>query len=468
MAWKASRTKIVIDSYADEKALTSEGSLNTAYSNGQMFPASRTLGDHPKPEKLKEYIEQKYPRSAPKKLILQTGSTISADGNVHATGNITYGGSSIIIGDDSTDSATFFADFVGDLLPDQTGVFHVGKDDDSTGGPKRWRIEVNELIADSVRASGIVYQGIELTKNTGIIFVSNNNGNDTNEGTNPGGPFATITKALSVAQDGDFIFLYPGTYQEAFPMTVPKGVTIHGAGIRSVEITPTSATQSNDAFLLNVNNVIENLTIKDFYYSSGNDTGYGFKLANNYNNIVDLEPGRSPYIRNVTILTKGSSTSVNDPRGFASGDAGRGALVDGSVVDTDSREAGMLFHSVTFITPGQSGLKVTNGGRVEWLNCFTYFADKGIEIVDGVAGLKGDGKTKIKYSGLTGNTPGVGETITLYDANAVQLAQATIESVDTNTVVIDGKPTGFILPLSRSRKTVTATGNAQITTTNPI
>jgi len=31
-AWKASRTKIVIDSYADEKALTSEGSLNTAYS----------------------------------------------------------------------------------------------------------------------------------------------------------------------------------------------------------------------------------------------------------------------------------------------------------------------------------------------------------------------------------------------------------------------------------------------------
>ena len=59
----------------------------------------------------------------------------------------------------------------------------------------------------------------------------------------------------------------------------------------------------------------------------------------------------------------------------------------------------------TFITPGVTGLKVTNGSRVEWLNCFTYFADKGIEIVDGSAGLKGDGKTKIKYSGLSGSAP---------------------------------------------------------------
>ena len=131
---------------------------------------------------------------------------------------------------------------------------------------------------------------------------------------------------------------------------------------------------------------------------------------------------RSPYVRNVTVITQGTTTSNTDPRGFASGDAGRGAYLDGSIANADSKEAGMLFHSVTFITPGVTGLKVTNGSRVEWLNCFTYFADKGIEIVDGSAGLKGDGKTKIKYSGLSGSAPVAGNNITLYDANGSQLA----------------------------------------------
>ena len=128
----------------------------------------------------------------------------------------------------------------------------------------------------------------------------------------------------------------------------------------------------------------------------------------------------------------------------------------------------MLFHSVTFITPGQTALKVTNGSRIEWLNCFTYFADKGIEIVDGSSGLKGDGKTRIKYSGLSGSAPSAGNTISLYNAAGTLLANSTIESVDTNTVVIDGKATGFITPLSRAKKTITAVGNAQIVTSAPV
>ena len=87
-------------------------------------------------------------------------------------------------------------------------MYHIGKDDDSTGPAKGFKIAVNELKADTVKASGLVYQGIELTKNVGIIFVSNNNGLDTNDGNNPGGPFRTLTKALSVATDGDLIFMY--------------------------------------------------------------------------------------------------------------------------------------------------------------------------------------------------------------------------------------------------------------------
>ena len=374
------------DIQADDVLKT--GTLNTSFGGGQAFPASRTLGDHPNPEKLKEYIEREFPRSAPKKLQLQTGDTLTVTGNVHATGNITYGGTSLTIGDDSTDTAQFFADFRNNLIPDQNNVFHVGKDDDSTGPQKGFRLNVRELISDTVNASGIVYQGIELTKDTGIIFVSNNNGADTNTGRNPGGPFATLEKALSVAESGDLIYLYPGSYQEDFPLTVPKGVTIQGDSIRGVEIIPTSSTQSNDCFLVNSDCTIENLTVKDFFYDSLNDTGYAFRFADGMSTTIgdDSNPGRSPYIRNVTVLTKGSTTSASDPRGFDAGDAGKGALVDGSVVAQASRSASMLFHSVTFITPGVDALTITNGVRVEWLNSFSYFANSHVKVLQGATG----------------------------------------------------------------------------------
>jgi hypothetical protein len=361
--------------------------LNTQFVSGTAFPASNTLAEHANTTAFKAYIEKYYPRSVPRQLQLQTGGTLTVTGNVHATGDITYGGTSITIGDDSTDTASFLAEFKNDLIPDDSDRFHIGKDDDSTGPAKGFKIAVDNLVSDSVKANGLVYQGIELTKDVGIYFVSSNNGADTNDGNNPGGPFATLTKALSVAVDGDLIYIYPGQYQETFPMTVPKGVTIQGDSIRGVEIYPTSATQSNDAFLVNSDVTIENITLKDYYYNSGANTGYGFRFVNNFSTtIFEQEPGRSPYIRNVTVLTKGTTTSASDPRGFAAGDAGKGALVDGQVVASNSRSASMLFHSCTFITPGVDGLTITNGVRVEWLNSFTYFANRGIYMSQGSAG----------------------------------------------------------------------------------
>ena len=125
--------------------------------------------------------------------------------------------------------------------------------------------------------------------------------------------------------------------------------------------------------------------------------GYGFRFATNY-----TVTSRSPYIRNVTVITKGTTTSAADPRGFASGDAGKGALVDGSYAESASREASMLFHSVTFITPGVDGLTATNGARIEWLNCFTYFANRSIYAFDSAIGKKSDGKTRIRLGGISG------------------------------------------------------------------
>ena len=55
----------------------------------------------------------------------------------------------------------------------------------------------------------------------------------------------------------------------------------------------------------------------------------------------------------------------------------------------------MLFHSATFITPGVDAIVTTNGARIEWLNSFTYFANRSIYAYDSNDGLYGDGKTRI-------------------------------------------------------------------------
>ena len=379
------------------------------------------------------------------------------NGNLHATGNISAGGN-ITLGDSDTDSIFINADIASDIMPDVHNTYNIGSD------AKRWATGYfANVTTDNLTTNDLNFGSINLISTPGNLYYVGINGSDSATGAHPQDPVRTITKALQLAGTGDTVYIYPGTYQEAFPMNVPLGVTVKGHSLRSVEISPTSGTQSKDAFLMQGDSTVEDLTIKDFFYNAGTNEGYAFKFAPNFRVYL-----RCPYVRNVTVITQGTTTSNTDPRGFASGDAGRGAYLDGSIANTDSKESGMLFHSVTFITPGVTGLKVTNGSRVEWLNCFTYFADKGIEIVDGSAGLKGDGKTKIKYSGLSGSAPVAGNNITLYNANGVQLATAVIESVATNEVIIDGKATGFITPLSRNKKTVTAVGNAQIATTAPV
>ena len=133
---------------------------------------------------------------------------------------------------------------------------------------------------------------------------------------------------------------------------------------------------------------------KAYTYTLSNtvESGYAFRFAPN--TVVST---RSPYVQNVVVITKGSITSADDPRGFASGNAGQGAYIDGNSVNSASNEASMLFNSVTFITPGVDAVTMTNGVRVEWLNSFTYFANRGLYAVDGVDGhLSTDGST-VKY-----------------------------------------------------------------------
>ena len=315
-------------------------------------------------------------------------NSLLVNANLHATGDITADGN-ITLGSDDTDNITFNADIISDIIPDQNETFSLGQSN------KRWNNIYTKLVnGQQVGVSGALIAGIDPTLDVGNSYYVTKNGDDSNAGLHTYEAFLTLKYACSQATAGDTIIVFAGEYEEIFPIEVPVGVTIKGNDFRNTIIKPTVATNDNDCFLLNGETTIVHLTIKDFYYDSVNDEGYAFRFANNA-----TITSRSPYMQDITVITKGSTTSSSDPRGFASGDAGKGALVDGASVLNTSEEASMLFHSSTFITPGVDALTVTNGVRVEWLNSFTYFANRGLYAVNGSTGhLSTDGST-VKFGG---------------------------------------------------------------------
>jgi len=461
-------------------------------------------------------------------------------GNIFATGNVTAEGD-IIIGDADTDSITFNAEVASNIIPDADDTYTLGSDS------KRWaNIWVNNFIAGNINTEDLEVDGVNLGLRQGNIIYVAENGNDLNTGTHQNDPKASIAAALSLATDGDTVYVYPGVYQEVFPLTVKKGVTLRGFGIRSVKITPTPTTRYNDAFLLNGETTVEDITVADFnsggnffavteivntlnfkvnvgtapfahtYVSGGiiisddstianvsnavynhttgeltittdvphdtylganlflkdltfscnggtrvfPDNGYAFRFATNFE-----VTSRSPYIRNITVITQGSVTSPSDPRGFDSGDAGKGVYIDGAYATANSREASMLFHSVTFITPGVDALTATNGARIEWLNSFTYFANRSMYAYDSNDGLRGNGRTSVRVSDVTGVYT-IGETLQyISDDGSTVLASGVIDEVDPDgKLYLTGKVIGLETAKERAGKIVVANVNAQLDT----
>ena len=282
-------------------------------------------------------------------------------------------------------------------------------------------------------------------------------------------PFRTIAYALSQITSigvNDVLSIAAGVYQETFPLTVPAGLTIKGAGLRATKVIPTNATKQKDAFLLNDRSVIEDITIADMFFNTSANEGYAFKYA----------PGialtsRSPYVQRVTVFNKGSNVTSSDPYGYASADSnpssylsGGGAYLDGSEVASGSLEAAMLFNEVTFIVPNSKGVVLTNGSRCEYINCFTYFASEAIKGVSGSLGIHSAGQTRLRLTGIT--TVGVGNTITLFDTDGTtELGSAVVASYDGTYLGVTGKQLGFEVLNARTAKSVTFNDDAQLDTT---
>ena len=311
--------------------------------------------------------------------IFNIPSDLKAYGNIHATGDISFDGNIFIGGDGAEDSLSFEGDITSDIMPDATSTYNLGE----TG--KRWgqmHLQSMPGLQDVIIDNTISLAGVAVNLGIQNKWYVSTNGADTLAGNHPNFAFGTIKHALSYIQESSAgpheLHILPGTYIEEFPLEIPANVTVKGSGIRSVTIKPTQAGRFNDAFLMNDASMVTDLSLVGYQYSSTHDRGYGFRFATNAGIVT-----KSPYVQNVTVITHGSNRPADDPRGFASGDAGKGALIDGSVLDTASPRASMLFNAVTFITPGVDGITMKNNSRAEIIDCFSYFADTGIKLESG-------------------------------------------------------------------------------------
>ena len=186
-------------------------------------------------------------------------SDMDVQGNIHATGNISADGN-ITLGDADTDDVVFQGEVASNIVPDADNTYTLGTP------TKRWK-EVNsfDITATNLNVTTLTSPGVDFLKTHQNMLYVAENGSDSDLGNHPQSPFATIKHALSQASSGDVVHVFAGEYTETFPLTVPQGVTLRGQSLRSVNIKPTVQSEFNDAFLLNGESTIEELTVKDFY-----------------------------------------------------------------------------------------------------------------------------------------------------------------------------------------------------------
>ena len=209
------------------------------------------------------------------------------------------------------------------------------------------------------------------------IVVGDNNGDvyDTATG--------TLQRNLGLPSNAGGTFAIEGS---TFVNVESNTITVYDLNTGNVIGTKTSVPSPSS---VNGNTIVDNY----LFYRSGSSSLYRYDLRN-LTKDADIYPFLSSDFETDGITLAAAYSNELKIAAFKSGS---GATVDGGVIDSSSPTASMLFHSATFITPGVTGLYMTNGVRVEWLNSFTYFADKGLYAERGTTGhLSTDGST-IEY-----------------------------------------------------------------------
>jgi hypothetical protein len=228
------------------------------------------------------------------------------------------------------------------------------------------------------------------------VFYVTEEGDDTDDGKSLSSAFRTIKKATEAAADlidGQptpppfriSIRVKTGYYTEEGPITVPPSVSILGDDLRSVVVSPTEGTKTENLFLMNNGTYVWGLRLEGCEIDDLEDPRKGFFFA--------FAPGAfittSPYVQNCSAIhtpadkffapLNPQATPPNPLIGKGPG----GMIVDDSVLDGYSPLKSMIIDAYTQVAFNGVGICVRGGGYAQLVSFFTNFSRTGVYCIDG-------------------------------------------------------------------------------------
>jgi hypothetical protein len=247
------------------------------------------------------------------------------------------------------------------------------------------------LIATTLSGSGAGLTDIGTIEK---VFYVAEDGSDTNDGKSLSSPFRTI-KAATIAASASraanpglpvyrqSIQVKSGYYSETAPITVPPNVAILGDDLRTVVVSPTTATSGSNLFLMNNGTYCWGLRLEGCRIDNLEDPRNGFFFA--------FAPSASivtsPYVQNCSAIstpadkfyTPLDSGSANPLVGNGPG----GMIVDDSVLDGYSPLKSMIVDAYTQVAFNGIGICVRGRGYAQLVSFFTNFSRVGTYCIEG-------------------------------------------------------------------------------------
>ena len=291
----------------------------------------------------------------------------------------------------------------------------------------------NIIIGDNVTISGNAL-GINSAPN--VLYVAKD-GNDLHNGTSIDNAKLTIAAAVGIATTGTIIKVLAGNYAENNPIEVPAFVSVVGDDLKTVTVTPNTATK--DIFHVRKGCYIANMTFTNHIAPSA---AIGFPTTELAANIGGGK-WESPYIQNCT-----SNTTT-----------GTGLRVDGAQAEGLKS---IVCDSYTQYNQGGVGVAITNQGFAQLVSVFTICCNEAISCHKGgqadltnsnssfgTFGLVSDGVSNLQFSGIVTSSAAASQdnvivaittTTRPYDGQLVYFDKL-YQSVDTIAVSAGG--TGY-------------------------
>ena len=237
---------------------------------------------------------------------------------------------------------------------------------------------------------GALYVGnVPIGVGSNFIKVDSVWGNDTLAATNKYQvPFKTVSAGLSGATSGDTVFIYPGTYWETAPLTLPSGVALRGANVQTAIIGYTGATAST-ALIVSGSGRVEDLTLNAFAGDSGM-TMIGLEVMSPQNfklrtAVVNVDGCTGSHIYGVYCNTSGSTA-------YSTSDIIRSCTIKTTGVTGDTLAYGVYMGATGIIS-----LRDTN-----------IYSSGGSDAKGGVCGSTG-GILAIRYSSIFGSSADISQ-----------------------------------------------------------